>query len=174
VLTVHQFYDLVDPFVRQFEDGHTLLTSPGVSLEKQVAEESSNAESYRFFVPKQGVGLIDFRTFQNLERFQGFLKTTFSQIKTQGIQTLIIDLRDNGGGNGALGNALLEYITDKPYRQFSRYEVKVSSQARAWFLSNGGNLPWADGQEIGSVYKAEEAWNKPASNSLRFLEKFLF
>lgn len=170
-LTVQEFFELVDPFVQQFEDRHTLLTSPGFSLEKQNAEESSSPESYRFFVPKQGVGLIDFRAFANFERFQNFLKTTFSQIKIQGVQTLIIDLRNNGGGNSALGDALLEYITDQPYRQFSRYEVKVSNQARTWFLSQNGYVPWANGQEIGSVYKAEIPWHKPAPNPSRFFER---
>jgi hypothetical protein len=170
-LTVQNFYELVSPFVKKFEDGHTRLGSPDYHQENQVAEASGSAESYRFFVLKEGVGLIDFRAFENLERFQGFLRNTFLQVKTQGIRTLIIDLRDNGGGNSALGDALLEYITDQPYRQFSRFERKVSSQARTWFLSQNGSMPWADGQEIGSIYKAEGNWHKPATNALRFFGK---
>ncbi len=167
-LTVQEFFELVDPFVNQFEDGHTQVIPPEVSRKKAGVNNDGSAEFYRFSVPKQGFGLIDFRSFENLERFQTFLKTTFLEIKSQGVQNLIVDLRYNGGGNSVLGDALLEYITDQPYRQFSRYEVKVSNQARTWFLSHGGNLPWADGQTIGSVYKAEEAWHKPAPNPLRF------
>ena len=173
VLSVQEFFDLVEPFVNQFQDGHTKLISPVVGQEKASTNESDSAELYRFFVPKKRVGLIDFRAFQNLERFQGFLTTTFSQIKTKGIQTLIIDLRNNGGGNSILGDALFEYITDQPYRQFSRVERKVSNQARTCFLSQNGNVPWADGQEIGSVYKAEVPWHKPNPNPLRFFGRVL-
>ena len=85
------------------------------------------------------VGLIDFNSFSDLKGFEAFLDTTFRTIREQGIEDLIIDLRGNGGGNSELGDRLIEYLYDKPYRQISRMDVKVSPQIKRYFASW---LPW--------------------------------
>lgn len=61
----------------------------------------------------------------SLPNFEEFLKTMYAEIEEQHIQTLVIDMRYNGGGNSLLGNMLLETllpdnITFKPYQTFVR------------------------------------------------------
>jgi hypothetical protein len=45
--------------------------------------------------------------------FKDYLKLMFDSLKRQGIDNLIIDLRNNGGGSSLLCNQLLYYLTDK-------------------------------------------------------------
>jgi C-terminal processing protease CtpA/Prc len=44
-----------------------------------------------------------------------FFKHTFKTIKSNNIQNLVIDLRENGGGNVAQSIALTKYVTDSPF-----------------------------------------------------------
>jgi peptidase S41-like protein len=54
-------------------------------------------------------------------------KTAFTQFKQRGIHALIIDVRENGGGDDPLWQQdLMEYITDKPYAQLSRYVQRIT------------------------------------------------
>jgi hypothetical protein len=56
-------------------------------------------------------------------------KTAFTQCKERGIDALIIDVRENGGGDDPLWQQnLMEYITDKPYAQLSRYVQRVTKE----------------------------------------------
>jgi len=50
-----------------------------------------------------------------IPRFDTFLKDMFCEIKTKNIKTLVIDVRDNGGGNSRLCDELLSWL--KPINQ---------------------------------------------------------
>jgi hypothetical protein len=47
--------------------------------------------------------------------FAQFFKETFAEVKKQGVQNLILDLRDNEGGNGDYPPLLYSYLCDKPF-----------------------------------------------------------
>jgi len=49
------------------------------------------------------------------QSYKKFFKATFEQIKTQKIQHLIIDLRDNGGGYPEVVDELFSYLIAEPY-----------------------------------------------------------
>jgi len=71
-------------------------------------------------------------------------KTAFTQFKQRGIRALIIDVRENGGGDDPLWQqSLMEYITEKPYSQLSRYTVRVTKDNAS------------PGDVIGDVQRAE-------------------
>jgi Peptidase family S41 len=56
-------------------------------------------------------------------------KTAFTEFKQRGIHALVIDVRENGGGDDPLWQQdLMEYITDKPYAQLSRYVQRVTKE----------------------------------------------
>jgi C-terminal processing protease CtpA/Prc len=170
-MTAAIFQSAVKPLLDNFRDGHTFLLKPGQSLLAQTAMQAESPESYQFSIPKPGIGLIDFRALENLPRFQKFLETTFTEIQNQKLTTLIIDLRLNSGGNSALSDALLDYLTNKPFRQFSRAEVKVSMQFEAFLKARGLDLPWPSGSPIGSIVRLEFPFIAPTSNPLRFTGK---
>ncbi len=54
-------------------------------------------------------------------------RQAFTEFKARGIRALIIDVRDNGGGDDPMWqNHLMEYITAKPYAQVGRFAVRVN------------------------------------------------
>ncbi|RMF10124.1 MAG: hypothetical protein D6762_02235 [Candidatus Neomarinimicrobiota bacterium] len=85
-------------------------------------------------VPDRSVGIIDFRSMRDLSAFRSFLRSTFRTIRDDSLQALIIDIRRNGGGNSQLGDALIAYLTDQPYRQVDTMEVKASREARRFLI----------------------------------------
>jgi hypothetical protein len=161
-LSIQGFYSLLAPFVETFEDGHTS------ALPLDGGSGSGFSTPYGFTVPKTGVGLIDFREMRGLERFQGFLESTFTQIQTRALKTLIVDLRSNGGGDSALGTALLDYLTDQPYRLSARAEVKVSTQMAQFREAKGYGAAWPAGMANGAIFKTGISFDQPTQNALRF------
>jgi hypothetical protein len=88
-----------------------------------------SVKSYSYYLLNEKTGVIDFRSMNDLDKFENFLDSAFSVVKKSKIQYLAIDIRNNGGGNSQLGDALINYITDKPYRQIDRMEVRNSAYA---------------------------------------------
>lgn len=55
------------------------------------------------------------------------LKETFEAIRDQGSHTLVIDLRDNGGGEDALGKLLFSHLVDQPFSYYDALTVKTDN-----------------------------------------------
>ncbi|MBD1581109.1 S41 family peptidase [Pseudoalteromonas sp. S16_S37] len=72
--------------------------------------------------------LLTVNTFawDDFKQFLDFMDNTFSAIKERNVDHLVIDIRNNGGGNDDMWMAgILRYIADKPYRHFSTYRSKI-------------------------------------------------
>lgn len=71
-----------------------------------------------------GTAVMTLKTFANeyLERtkenFENFLAASFKELKDKKISKLIIDLRENGGGEDTNGLLLYRYLTDKPFQYY--------------------------------------------------------
>jgi hypothetical protein len=91
---------------------------------------TKNKNSSRFYeyktVNNGKTGIIDFKSFTDLNLFTHFLDTVFTQIKQDQTKNLIIDLRNNDGGHSALGNELFQYISKVPFAQSGKIIVKYS------------------------------------------------
>ena len=62
-----------------------------------------------------------FSGFSDPEKKKGlrdFFKESFEELQAKGTRTLILDLRNNGGGEDALGKLLLSYLIDKPFKYY--------------------------------------------------------
>ncbi|MDG2536830.1 S41 family peptidase [Dyella jiangningensis] len=73
--------------------------------------------------------LLTVNTFSWADRakFYAFTGQVFKEIKDEGIDVLIVDVRQNGGGDDDMWmQGILRYIADKPYRWASGYEKKVT------------------------------------------------
>lgn len=97
------------------------------ATKKRGGEQQSN-KPYSFY-KRDNIGVIDFRSMSEMEKFDEFLDSTFATIKKENLTNLIVDIRRNGGGNSLMGDMLISYITDKPYLQVDRMEVKNSADA---------------------------------------------
>ena len=75
-----------------------------------------------------GAAVMTVKTFSwpDPEAFFAFARRSFQRMRAAGTHTLLIDVRQNGGGNDAMWlKGLLPYIADRPYRWASRYTKRV-------------------------------------------------
>ncbi|SDM31604.1 S41 family peptidase [Kriegella aquimaris] len=55
--------------------------------------------------------------------FKNFLKSSFTEIRANEVENLILDLRNNEGGKDAYGALLLSYLVDKSFSYYDRLEA---------------------------------------------------
>ena len=81
-----------------------------------------------------------------------------------------MDLRENGGGNSALGESLLSYLTNKPYKMADRKEWKASHAYRDFVKSNTRFRPSPRYLEAkdGEIVVLKDEMIKPVNNPLRY------
>ncbi|AHM58753.1 hypothetical protein D770_02420 [Flammeovirgaceae bacterium 311] len=60
-------------------------------------------------------------------KFKAFIDSAFTDIRSKGTPTLIVDLRNNAGGHNAYSDHLLAYLADKPFKWHSSFSVKTSA-----------------------------------------------
>ncbi len=84
------------------------------------------------------VAVMDFRSFQDERRMREFADSMFRELRERNIGNLIIDLRNNGGGNSMVGDVLLRYISPVPFTQMDRILVRVTPLAAR--LMNARNV----------------------------------
>jgi len=98
---------------------------PAASLEKIEEYERKNSKqaepNFALTFPEGQVALMKINAFYPLSKednFKRFLKTSFAEIHSKNIKRLVIDLRNNEGGNDRWGAMLFAYLTDKPFRYY--------------------------------------------------------
>lgn len=60
------------------------------------------------------------------EAYKRFIDNAFSQIHQHSPANLIIDLRNNSGGNDSFSDYLVAYLADKPFRWASSFKLRTS------------------------------------------------
>jgi len=76
--------------------------------------------------------------------FYTLYDSVFKELNVRNTENLILDLRNNEGGDGT-GEKLLTYLLTKPYKHFESTEVKFVGYAPvADYLENGKDLFFAD------------------------------
>lgn len=106
---------------------------PPSSTSRNVADYSLHTNSTANFA------VMDFRSFQNPERMEIFADSMFRTLHQQGIGNLIIDLRNNGGGNSYVGDILLRYISPEPFTQMDKILMRITPLTAK--LMGGGQTP---------------------------------
>jgi hypothetical protein len=81
--------------------------------------------------------------------FKAFIDQAFSEFRTNGAQRLVIDLRNNPGGNSNFSDHMLAWVADRPFRFYSSFQVRNSAAARA---SNAERVPTAEPSSISLAY----------------------
>ena len=92
---------------------------------QQNSTDSDNLYSFSI-LPDKNMGIIEFNSFSDLDRFKLFLDSIFQVLQKENIENLIIDIRENGGGNSSLGDELFQYISPVPFTQWGKGVVKFS------------------------------------------------
>lgn len=86
----------------------------------------------------------DKETLTRLPDFESFLKNMYADMHKQHINTLVVDMRNNGGGNSLLGDILLETLVPKnihfkTYTTFTRISDFLKENSYYYSSSNIAN-----------------------------------
>ncbi|HIH98655.1 MAG TPA: hypothetical protein HA346_06645 [Thermoplasmata archaeon] len=133
--------------------------------------------------------LLTINGFLHPNVFEMFLEGVFSEIKERNTKYLIIDIRENGGGN-MLGILLLRHLTEEPFREKSRIDIKISEQFKeitkgnfvgtydyevvdnelsAYFRESQKDVGMKTSKaEVGSILSYEQPYYIPKPNPQRF------
>lgn len=126
-------------------EGSTAVQKATLAPAEQARPKSTAAKkqprkrpaNYSFRLMDDGrVAVMDFRSFSDPKRMGEFADSMFATLRREGIRDLIIDVRNNGGGNSAVGDTLLRYIAPKPFKQFGKSLARVTPTTRR--LGNRG------------------------------------
>ncbi len=123
---------------------------------------SGTNEVFSFEQLGDDIGYLNIKSFDigYKDAFAEFTAETFGEIRDAGVKSIIIDLRENGGGAHDVSDLLMNYLTDKPFSSISGLRARITPE-------NVGRIP---GVEIGDVVSVpfELTITPDPENPLRF------
>jgi hypothetical protein len=178
-------YSILTTFVKLLKDGHTQIKFPERSEgedNKSIFDKSHNdfkkLITYQNLMEKTGyLHIKDFVI--DKKEFKFLIDSVFCQIHKDSIENLIIDIRDNPGGNSELADYLISYIYDKPFKGNSMIQIKRSDQ---YYKYMKGYFSWwfkpfllfiksiRDYKEtpIGDIYEDVKGYKQPIYHADKF------
>lgn len=105
--------------------------------------------------------------------FRAFIDQAFESFLAAGATDLVLDLRDNPGGDNSFSDLVVAWFADKPFRFSDAFEIRVS---RATIASNQARVDASPGDAgsdsarmaelfkgapLGSVVRYDIPWNQP-------------
>jgi hypothetical protein len=128
------------------------------------------------FLNANGDGnLSNVKTHENGE-FIKFIDSAFLEIHKAGSKNLIIDLRDNQGGDNTFSDEMIAFFADKPFKFCSRFSVKSSQKTKEfWKQLNDTTLSYLKTQILntpdGATFDVEVSEHGIRQDSLKFKGK---
>ncbi len=108
-------------------DGHArkeLLINHKTPDETEASESTSIKDLDFSIDPAEQIAKIGIKSFvyydERLPIFKSFIDSCFTQIEQNNIGNVVIDLRDNGGGDPFCAAHLLQYISKKSFRYYKK------------------------------------------------------
>mgnify|MGYP001555011529 CR=1 FL=1 len=95
------------------------------------AEAEAESEDFSLSWPEHDVALLTLRAMTDVDGFASFVESAVEQLAAKHARALIVDLRENSGGNTEVGERLLERVTAKPYTMVGEKHWRVSKQYQA-------------------------------------------
>ena len=160
----------------------------GNHLEAELANRSSDDEPEReFYITDNNIAYLrpgkfsninsngdmqDHNTFDNSE-FCQFIDSAFIEFNKKGAKNLILDLRDNMGGDNTFSDYMTAYFASKPFRIASKFPMKTSQMTKNFF--EGVDSPEAQelkeqimSHENGSYFESKISYTDPHAEPKRF------
>ena len=156
-------FGFIDDFELQYEEAgkqKTLTVSMSQNWQKNNTEEKYNEDFYFKVLPNKVAYLYIGHFDVDPDWFEDFIDQTFKKIKDKNMTSLIIDVRDNTGGNTDTATYLASYVANKKFKMISNLEEKLNEDNRGIFNYRGAvgaliNTPWQE-------------WVTPVSKAKRF------
>lgn len=156
------------------------LQTRATEIRKKNPGSISTSQAAYSFQRIENIGYLNFRSMRDQTVFEKFLDSVFLDIQNKPIAGLIIDLRQNGGGNSQLGEKLIGYISDKPFKMGGGSMWKVSDEYKSFIKEQAKTNPvYAGGFfNLYLIKNSGETWNgivsntyRPGKNNLRYSGK---
>ena len=107
----------------------------------QLEESNTRYRDYSIVTDGKNIPVLDIPNFYygSERNYQTFIDEFFKKIKKS--EYLVLDLRENTGGNGTWGYFLLDYLTDSPFLITEEFTFKVSDTMRkSQYADKAGTL----------------------------------
>ncbi len=92
----------------------------------ELLPEGEESEGFHHFYRDDNTCYFNCESFVDTDVRRTYMAELFSELRAKKSQRLIIDIRQNGGGNPDLVVFLLEFLTEKPFKLWSRVDIKIS------------------------------------------------
>jgi hypothetical protein len=143
-----------DGFINLKTESGKLLTIPCKEVKKipQVKMNRWAPDSVGFTarIIKPDLAYLDINTFQLNQVEEDSIASFVARIERLGVKNLIVDVRDNGGGEINVGTKIISYFIDKPLGTFSYRMVKSNTSYPILRYSDS----WLGNQVIFPEFKA--------------------
>jgi hypothetical protein len=127
---------------------------------KGVKGNSIRAEKSFSFYHKDSIGILDWESMQYDKGFKAFVNAMLDTLKETNTKSLIIDLRNNPGGDIRMGNFLLKRLTAQPFTPVSKMEIKGSNRLKKHYKNYIPKIiRWLPLQYL--YYWTREMWQIP-------------
>lgn len=92
---------------------------------------------------------------QNGQKFRKYIKQTFKEIESKGIENLIVDLRYNSGGTDGNAAFLASHFFEQPFRYWDKIEVteEVAKEIKGIY-----KLFYSKPKKVGDSYLWRKTW----------------
>ena len=84
---------------------------------------------------EQAGGTPDASTDYDTAKFEAFIDRSFERLLASGVTDLIIDLRNNPGGDNSFSDLMVAWFADRPFRFASSFQLKASAETKAWYAA---------------------------------------
>jgi|CXWL01.1.fsa_nt_gi hypothetical protein len=114
-------------------EGMSLAALDQAWLERFPTDRATHPPAELSYRDEGAIALLTIRNFGGFadlahqQRLDAFFAETFRDIKARRTRTLVIDLRDNGGGRDELGRQLFAYLAAEPFRYYAGLYLRSSA-----------------------------------------------
>ena len=129
-------------YVISFKDGrHTKQTTVSAGAPAHLLREPYGIGSWTI---KDNVGILTINGFNNDESFESLVQSFFDHVRKEQIPAVVIDIRENKGGNSQSLTFLMLFVEERPFTIYERYqyrqpnEQKDQENKRTWYGPNIG------------------------------------
>ena len=129
------FYDYQDSFSLELlppGKKHTSTITVEALLEKDIDENIDSDNTDKYFdleYTEDSIGILTIRNFW-YKTFKCFIDSAFKDLSDHNVKNLIIDLRDNRGGNDDNGVYLYSYLSDRYFHYYSLMETHLEQNQK--------------------------------------------
>jgi hypothetical protein len=126
----------------------------------QASDEGRLANPYTFSAIHHGrVGYLNYLSCEDVPRMKTFIADVVADMRAAGIRDLIIDIRNNRGGDSRVSDEMWRCLSAKPFKQIGGFICKSSRL-----------LKRRTGYEQYLTSYGSEAWHAPNGAIMRYIE----